>query len=209
MNRSAAIAEAREVDTRIAAEWSLYYDKMAEAITNQKRRIENDKFIARNPRFAESKGRENKKLELRYSVLVAEANVFRARAEEIEGNEYTGWTRFFLVDHIHNSRACHTLRPTTRIGWLPSVSGLTEVEAVKEYGATLCTVCFPTAPVELTTKAVDPEVCTGSGSFVDTSLPHRVQFYSGNWGTCPECGERVTIVGQSGRKLRKHKNPNF
>jgi hypothetical protein len=209
MNRQQEIATAREVDTRIAAEWNLYYDKMAEAIANQKRRIENDKFAARNPRFADGKARENTKLELRYAVLVAEANVFRARAEEIEGNEYTGWTRFFLVDHIHNSRACHTLRPTTRIGWLPNVSGLTEAEAVKEHGATLCTVCFPSAPVELTTKAADPSVCPGSGKFVNRELEHRLGYYTGNWGTCEDCGERVTVRGHNGVKLMKHKNPNF
>ena len=209
MDRSLEIAKAREVDTRIAAEWASYYDKMAEFLEVQKRIVANEKFVARQPRFAEGKARENARLELRGKVLQAEANVFSAKAQEIDGNEYTGWTRFYLVEHIHNSRACHTLRPTTRIGWLPNVSGLTEAEAVKEHGATLCTVCFPSAPVELTTKQADPSVCTGSGKFVNRDLPNRLGFYTGNWGTCPDCGERVTIVGSNGVKLRKHKNPNF
>jgi hypothetical protein len=64
------------------------------------------------------------------------------------------WSRFFLVTssagHIHSSMNCSTCRPTTSFGWLPDVSGLTEVEAVEAHGPTLCSVCFPSAPVEWT-----------------------------------------------------------
>lgn len=73
-------------------------------------------------------------------------------------DEYTGWSRFFLVQskaghkagHIHRSMTCSTCRPTTRFGWLPHLSGQTEADAVNELGAMLCTVCFPSAPVEWT-----------------------------------------------------------
>ena len=67
---------------------------------------------------------------------------------------YTGWSRFFLVTssagHVHSSMHCSTCRPTTRYGWLPELSGKTEAVAVDELGPTLCTVCFPSAPVEYT-----------------------------------------------------------
>jgi hypothetical protein len=208
MNRQQEIAKAREVDTRIAEQWNLYYDKASEARMVEVRAEQLRKNAARQPRFAATFEEQAARLDRSVKVLRAEAAVFSARADEIEGNEYTGWTRFFLVEHIHNSRACHTLRPTTRIGWLPSVSGLTEAEAVKEHGATLCTVCFPSAPVELTTKQSDPSVCAGSGKFVNRDLPNRMGFYTGNWATCEDCGERVTVPS-NGVKLRKHKNPNF
>ena len=67
------------------------------------------------------------------------------------------WSRFFLVlnnnGHIHSSMQCSTcnrLGEATRFAWLPELSGLTEKDAVDAHGAILCTVCFPTAPVEWT-----------------------------------------------------------
>ena len=67
---------------------------------------------------------------------------------------YYGWSRFFIVrnhgGHIHSSLACSTCRPTTEFGWTPELSGLDEAHAVAAYGAILCTVCFPSAPVEFT-----------------------------------------------------------
>ena len=68
--------------------------------------------------------------------------------------QYTGWTRFFLVTnqggHIHSSMGCSTCRIDTAFAWLPTLSGLTQDDAVDEYGAILCSVCFPDAPVEYT-----------------------------------------------------------
>lgn len=67
---------------------------------------------------------------------------------------YTGWSRFFLVTsspgHVHSSMYCSTCYPSTRYGWLPEMSGQSEAEAVAEFGPTLCTVCFPSAPVTWT-----------------------------------------------------------
>lgn len=66
--------------------------------------------------------------------------------------QYTGWSRFFLVvssdGHIHSSRTCSTCNWQTEYAWLPDVSGLTEAEAVAAHGERLCSVCFPSAPVE-------------------------------------------------------------
>jgi hypothetical protein len=67
---------------------------------------------------------------------------------------YMGWKRFWLVTntggHIHSSLDCSTTRPTTSWAWLTELAGRTEAEAVEEYGAILCTVCFASAPVEHT-----------------------------------------------------------
>lgn len=64
------------------------------------------------------------------------------------------WSRFFLVTntngHIHSSLNCSTCRWDTDLTWLPTLSGLTEAEAVEAHGAILCSVCFPSAPVEWT-----------------------------------------------------------
>lgn len=93
------------------------------------------------------------------SSLAAHAEVLQAidanQANITELNkvwaENGRWSRFFLVTssagHIHSSMDCSTCRATTEFAWLPTVSGLTEVEAVAEHGPTLCSVCFPSAPV--------------------------------------------------------------
>ena len=59
------------------------------------------------------------------------------------------WSRFFVVQagHVHSSMACATCYPTTVFGWLPELSGDTEAVAVEAWGERMCTVCFPSAPV--------------------------------------------------------------
>tara|TARA_Y100000310_G_scaffold310554_1_gene355928 strand:- start:109 stop:789 length:681 start_codon:yes stop_codon:yes gene_type:complete len=79
-------------------------------------------------------------------------------------NEYDGWSRFFAVagGHIHSSMNCSTCnRVTSQSGqtftafaWLPTLSGLTTADAIAAHGHTLCSVCFPNAPVAHTTKSV-------------------------------------------------------
>lgn len=89
----------------------------------------------------------------------------KAQIAELE-ERYTGWSRFFLVTsskgHIHRSMNCSTCRPTTTYGWLPNLSGRTEADCVEEFGPALCSVCYPTAPVEWTlaeiTKATAAKV---------------------------------------------------
>lgn len=72
--------------------------------------------------------------------------------------EQERWSRFFLVTssqgHIHSSMSCGTCRPTTTFGWLPELSGSTEAEAVEQQGPALCTVCFPSAPLEWTAEKI-------------------------------------------------------
>lgn len=74
----------------------------------------------------------------------------KATYNEAEG-EYAGWSRFFLVTggHIHATMNCTTCYDTTEFNWLPTLSGLTEADAVAVYGSVLCTVCYPSAPVDM------------------------------------------------------------
>jgi hypothetical protein len=121
-----------------------------------------------------------------------------------ENRQYEGWSRFFLVPggHIHSSLDCSTCNKEgkqTRFGWLPDLSGLNEEDAVKEHGAVLCTVCYPSAPVEYTNKFdLDKEAkaekrCPSSGRYVGGRTR----------GTrCTECNAWVSIT--SGGNLRAH-----
>lgn len=116
------------------------------------------------------------------------------------------WSRFFMVPggHIHSSTGCHTLRPTTWISWLPELSGESEAEAVAAHGSVLCTHCFPSAPVEWTTKApkpTDPNVCSGWGKYVPDA---NLRLYSPR-GTCPDCGQTVSVTSRA--NARKHAPP--
>ena len=125
------------------------------------------------------------------------------RDQDQEWFEHGRWSRFFLVTgvHIHHSTACHTLYPTTQIGWLPELSGETEADAVEAHGALLCTICFPSAPVEWTDgrKKDDDTKCT-SQELVPGSLNSR---YRTAYGQCADCGAHVTVTSIG--RVRKHK----
>jgi hypothetical protein len=68
-----------------------------------------------------------------------------------------GWTRAFLVvtsgrGHVHKTRSCSTcnkMGKATEFHWLPEVSGHNEEEIVEQAGERACTVCYPSAPVEV------------------------------------------------------------
>lgn len=116
------------------------------------------------------------------------------------------WNRFFLVTnadgHIHRSMHCSTCRMTTGFAWLPALSGLTEADAVAAHGPHLCTVCFPTAPVEWTRgeeKPVDPDRCAGSGTYHDSS---GLNYYSPR-ARCNHCRKTVSVTSTG--KIRNHK----
>ena len=83
-----------------------------------------------------------------YAAIMAECDPYDAQF-----NARGGWTRAFLVlntgGHIHSSMNCATCFATTRFGWLPQVSGATEAEIVGQAGEGACTVCWPTAPVDV------------------------------------------------------------
>lgn len=144
-----------------------------------------------------------------YDAAVAASQAASQAVDDHDRANYKGWQRFFLVSggHIHASTGCHTLYPTTRIGWLPELSGETEAEAVAAHGALLCTVCFPSAPVEWTDgrSADDDQYCAGGGTWNYPRETARRGYCSGNYGVCSHCGEKITI--SSTGKMRKHKKP--
>lgn len=142
------------------------------------------------------------------------------------------WSRFFLVTnnngHIHSSMGCGTCFPTTRFAWLPTLSGLTEKEAVAEHGTILCSVCFPSAPVEWTVgKQVDESLyCETSGKPAREFVPEGKTLWPSKkdgkydpdtvlrpggrayyWpGECPgKCGNHGVVVSENTAKFRKHK----
>jgi hypothetical protein len=121
-------------------------------------------------------------------------------------NEYDRrpWNRFFVVTssndgHIHSSTSCQTCRVTTDFGWLPQLSGKTEADAVAEHGPRLCSVCFPTAPVEWTAGSPRPVRCPG----VDQPATDVKRFPRVSYGTCQGCGERHPV--NSNGRPRAHK----
>jgi hypothetical protein len=211
MTRADAIAHAREVDERIATEWDAYWEAMKDVPTwaKSKARAEADAheaearadragadMVAYWGRRAEQHRARVASLAQRIEVANAAAKSHADAANAIDAAEYTGWRRFWLVQHIHASQYCSSFRPTTRVGWLPDVSGLTEAEAVKEHGAILCTICFPSAPVEWTRgKQDDPATCSGS------TYSKRV----GMGGICAECGQYVAYKSWNDPYPRKHK----
>lgn len=128
--------------------------------------------------------------------------------QDEEWFQHGQWNRFFLVQdgHIHARTSCQSLRPTTRVGWLPDLSGESEEDAVKAHGAMLCTFCFPSAPVEWTRgKPADPSVCEGSGIYAGEWMTDKQKRLYSKYGTCPRCGEGVSVT--STMKFRKHKKP--
>lgn len=88
--------------------------------------------------------------------LAGEADAVRAqmRPFEAEYRRRGGWTRAFLVTggHLHNTMDCSTcnrMGQPTRFSWMPELSGSDEQEMVEAAGERCCTVCFPSAPVDL------------------------------------------------------------
>lgn len=84
---------------------------------------------------------------------------------EAEFTRRGGWTRAFYTQnndgHIHKSRSCSQLRPTTRLAWVTSYSGKNESEVIEDAGKMACTTCYPNAPVETRnrpSKFYDPDV---------------------------------------------------
>ena len=206
--RAAEVAHAREVDTQVAALWDVYWQVMkAAAVVEQ--RVENaQRMVDYYPEGSPSHAGAVEKLAQRQAEMDAkraEAHEAAKVARDFDAANYGGWQRFFLVKHIHASQHCSSFRFGTRIGWLPDVSGLTEGEAVAEHGAILCTICFPSAPVEYTKGPdADPSLCSGSGKYHSTEhLTGREHAYVSPSGYCPDC-LRWNSITKSGA-MRKHK----
>lgn len=121
--------------------------KIAEAATLAAR-------TAANAAWYEKNGHCQINGEAKTAEAIEAAAAARQALTEAEA-DYSGWSRFFLVQntngHIHSTLHCSTCRWDTDFAWLPELSGLTEADAVAEYGEILCSVCYPSAPSEWTT----------------------------------------------------------
>lgn len=122
------------------------------------------------------------------------------------------WSRFFYVQnnggHVHSSMHCSTCnngRTSTHFAWNPELSGLTEADAVAKLGPTLCTVCYPSAPVEYTQglTGADKGHCAGSGqpAAEGTAKRYGRTYYA-------ECTGCHTVQIRTGAYvIRAHKPP--
>lgn len=168
-----------------------------------------------NPRYTgwtfeqadELKAQADEAFELLQKIL-AETEPYQA-----EYQRRGGWSRFFQVPdgHVHSTVLCSTcnkMGKATRFGWLPQWSGRSEAEAlealVTESAKTiLCTVCYPSAPVEWTKPRQDPSLCPGSGTRDYDESTARLGYAYGNNAECSHCLERIAVTSTG--KLRKHK----
>jgi hypothetical protein len=119
------------------------------------------------------------------------------------------WSRFFWVQnnggHVHSSMNCSTCNrgvTLTSFGWNPDLSGLDEAAAVAKLGPSLCTICFPSAPVEHTCGA-DKGHCAGSRQpAVDGTVNRK---YRTAFGECSGCHTNQNL--NSDYTIRAHKPP--
>ena len=91
-----------------------------------------------------------------FNDAVAAVKAARDAIKAHEAN-YTGWDRFFLVTSsnglVHSSMNCSTCnkgRKLTTFALLPSFSDRPVDGLVTLFGPALCSVCFPSAPVDWT-----------------------------------------------------------
>lgn len=188
---------------RVTSPWKLSDTEAVEKVTRSA------KDGARGPRYAYTDALE--------ALESADAALETTQAELAEYNAVFvargGWSRFFLVSsnngHIHSSMDCSTCRDTTQFSWLPQVSGKSEEDAVAAHGPMLCSVCFPSAPVEWTNywekeeQRKQAESCPGSGTFDWVEGTTRFGYAAGNGGTCAHCNGYAAATAS--KKIRKHK----
>ncbi len=82
------------------------------------------------------------------------------KAIDAEFNARGGWSRYFLVTsstgHIHSSQSCHSCNKgkyATSFALVYAMSDLNAEVAVELLGPSLCSICFPNAPVEMTEQS--------------------------------------------------------
>jgi hypothetical protein len=147
MNTHTDIHTARQVDAQLA-DLQNALNKHLNRINNAFNSLNRYGFDLERARIA---GQTNSTFRIKVETIdseTAKADVIKAEMRELNETHYTGWNRFFLVQHLHNTIYCSSFRWNTQIAWCPEISGLTEEEAVAEYGETLCTKCFKSAPTQ-------------------------------------------------------------
>jgi hypothetical protein len=136
--------------------------------------------------------------EARLAALNEQLEPIQRRIGELDAvwQQYR-WARFFLVlnnnGHIHKTMRCPTCYDTTRFAWLPKLAAMTETEAVAQEGAILCTICFPTAPVEWTNGVGTRTAQTRDAK--QAAKDARLAAKRAKWLTDNEKGLTVTTEG--------------
>jgi len=146
-----------EIDTELARLVGIEYDAIFRLsyLTNRVERLLEDSKLL-HERHPDRYGPDFRfhgldEAEAEVAAYTRKRDAARAAAAPLH-EEYARrpWSRFYLVTngngHVHSTRGCSTCFPTTQYSWVFTLSGATEEEAVKEYGETMCTVCFPSAP---------------------------------------------------------------
>lgn len=208
LTRKSEIDHAVKIDTEVARLYSIFHE-----INDKMNRIAKD--IETTAGYANKSYNQTERRQAEYAERIAKLEaelgelrepreVARAAALDYDKANYGGWNRFFHVVHIHKSMHCSSFRWNTKIGWLPQLSGRTEAEAVAEQGESLCTICYPSAPVALTTKPADPNACAGSGKgYSKEYKTGRENAHYGRSGYCPVCLRWQTVTASG--VMRKHK----
>ena len=141
------IHTARKIDTQLA-ELQGELNKHLNRISNAYNSLNRYGFDLERARIA---GQTKSTFRIKVETIESEtvkADAIKAQMRDLNEAHYTGWNRFFLVQHLHNNQYCSSFRWNTKIAWCPEISGLTEEEAVAEFGETLCTICFKSAPTQ-------------------------------------------------------------
>lgn len=120
------------------------------------------------------------------------------------------WPRFFLVlntnGHIHKTMECQTCFADTKFAWLPELAALTEEEAVAQEGAILCTICFPTAPVEWTNGVGTRQRLAADER--ERIKAERLAKKKAKWLTDEERGIKVTVTTPAGPEDKRLRTLN-
>lgn len=215
-----------EIDTALAALYEAHWAKGAEIARYASYREESEKTLAQvdagTYRYHWMDQYDRPKHEGYIAEHTAKIVALQAEAADLvrqmgpfnaEYRRRGGWSRFYQVQdgHIHSSMDCSTcnkMGKPTKFGWIPERSGQTEEQALESLvtesrKTVLCTVCYPHAPVAWTVVREDPSTCPGSATFDYPRETARQGYYTGNYGVCTHCGERVTTTTTG--KMRKHK----
>lgn len=118
------------------------------------------------------------------------------------------WRRYITVPggHVHSGIWCAggSIGPRTLRAWMPELSGASVADAIARLATTMCTHCFPDAPVVDTLAAGG--FCPGSGQSYDPDKPNRLRYAYGKTGHCRVCGSNETVSSLG--TVRKHKVPS-
>lgn len=133
---------------------------------------------------------------------------------DAEFSRRDGWNRYFLVvssiGHVHIDRSCSSCHAgRTEFAWLPGASGQDGAGLIAMFGAKVCSICFPEAPIEellaaeKAAKAAAAKAdgyCDGHGKYANDNGGF---VYCSPRGECPDCKRTVSVTSTG--KCRKHK----